>query len=438
MDPDRKPAIYICDDEETNLILFRRALAALDCAVRTFGNGEELFDGIAEFGPPDLILTDVMMPKVNGYQVCERIKSEEHTRIIPIILVTGLNDLKDKVRGLEAGADDFLGKPFHPLELRARVRSLLRVKRLYDEVEQKNSLLNNEKALLEALVRARTAELEALNLGLVSALEKANTLNDTDTGNHIRRVCAYSEVLARGMGLPEETVQRIGRYASLHDVGKVGIPDRVLKKPGKLTPEEFDEMKRHATIGFEILKAANADQVAQNIAWCHHEKFDGTGYPQRLAGEDIPIEARIVTLADVFDALTTRRCYKEAFSEEVSLGIINKDSGTHFDPSLVAIMMENLAAFQDIRVRYADPADGEDAPSAAAPAPSAAAPAPSAAAPAPSAAAPAPSAGAPAPEEPAPARRDLRPAPAPEPVADVSKLTPLRTLHSRGMMAVGI
>lgn len=358
MDSDKKPVIYICDDEENNLVLFRRALAAHDCEVMSFRNGQELFDGIESFGPPDLVLTDVMMPRVNGYQVCETLKAQSHTRTIPIILVTGLNDLKDKVRGLEAGADDFLCKPFHPLELRARVKSLLRIKRLYDEVEHKNLLLSDDKALLEALVRARTAELEELNLSLVTALEKANAMNDTDTGNHIRRVCAYSEVLARGVGLTDEECQRIGRYASLHDVGKVGIPDRILKKPGKLTPEEYEEMKRHAAIGYEILRAANADPIAQNIAWCHHEKYDGTGYPQQLAGEDIPIEARIVTLADVFDALTTRRCYKEAFSEEESLAIIRRDAGAHFDPHLVEVMFVNLEHFQDILVRFADPPDG--------------------------------------------------------------------------------
>lgn len=356
MSPDRKPVIYVCDDEEPNIVLFRRALASQDCEVRSFHNGQELFDGVEAYGPPDLVLTDVMMPRVNGYQVCETLKAQEHTRAVPIILITGLNDLKDKVRGLEAGADDFLCKPFHPLELRARVKSLLRIKRLHDEVEQKNRLLSDEKALLEGLVRARTEELEQLNLGLVTALEKANAMNDTDTGNHIRRVCAFSEVLARGAGLPEEVCQRIGRYASLHDVGKVGIPDRVLKKPGKLTPEEFEEMKRHAVIGYEILKAANADVIAQNIAWCHHEKFDGSGYPQRLAGDDIPIEARIVALADVFDALTTKRCYKDAFTEEHSVGIIVRDSGTHFDPRLVEIMLAHMDAFRDVQTRFADPA----------------------------------------------------------------------------------
>ena len=368
MDAEKKPIIYLCDDEDNNLILFRRALAAHNYEVMSFRNGQELFDGLESFGPPDLILTDVMMPKVNGYQVCEVVKSNPKTKVIPIILVTGLNDLKDKVRGLEAGADDFLSKPFHPLELRARVRSLLRIKKLHDELEAKNSLLNDEKVLLERLVRDRTRELEELNIGLVGALERANELNDTDTGNHIKRVCAYSEVLARALSLPTEMCFRIRRYASLHDVGKVGIPDRILKKPGKLTPEEFDEMKRHAAIGYELLKVANTDPVAQNIAHYHHEKYDGSGYPSGMAGTDIPVEARIVALADVFDALTTKRCYKEAFSEARSLDIIQKDSGRHFDPELVQALLDNLEKFREIHDRYADPTEDE-AEAAPAPAP---------------------------------------------------------------------
>ena len=263
-----------------------------------------------EDGKPDLIITDVRMPGVNGFEVCKRLKADRNASY-PDHLVTGLNEMKDKVRGLEEGADDFLQKPFHPVELRARAKSLLRLKRLHD-------LLENENERLEEVVQARTielaeantrlsgrlkelerahtrleelrTELESLNLGLVTALEKANELNDTDTGNHIRRVCAYSEVLARGYGFPEDTCKRNRMYASLHDVGKVGIADSVLKKPGKFTPEEFEEMKRHTVLGYDLLKAANVDEIACNVALCHHEKFDGSGYPQGLSGKTSPLK----------------------------------------------------------------------------------------------------------------------------------------------------
>jgi putative two-component system response regulator len=312
---------------------------------------------------------------MNGFEVCQKIKQDPKTKNIPIVLVTGLNEMKDKVRGLEEGADDFLQKPFHPVELRARVLSLLRLKRMHD-------MLEDENARLEEQVRLRTLQLqeanerlqlrldeihtaneqleemkinlESVNMGLVTALEKANELNDTDTGNHIRRVCAYSEVLARGYGLPEDFCSRIKLYASLHDVGKVGIADSVLKKPGKFTPEEFEEMKRHTVLGYDLLKAAKADEIACNVALSHHEKYDGSGYPSGLKGEAIPIEARVVALADVWDALTNRRCYKDAFPEARALEIIKSDSGSHFDPNLVDCLVAALDEFRTIRSTYPD------------------------------------------------------------------------------------
>ena len=367
--------IYIADDEAPNLMLVERTLASLRFQTRSFSNGAELIAAIEEEGAPDLVITDVRMPVMNGFEVCQKIKQNPKTQHIPIVLVTGLNEMKDKVRGLEEGADDFLQKPFHPVELRARVLSLLRLKRMHD-------MLEDENARLEEQVRLRTLQLqeanerlqlrlneihvaheqleemkvnlESVNMGLVTALEKANELNDTDTGNHIRRVCAYSEVLARGYGLPEDFCSRIRLYASLHDVGKVGIADSVLKKPGKFTPEEFEEMKRHTVLGYDLLKAAKADEIACNVALCHHEKYDGSGYPNGLEGEAIPIEARVVALADVWDALTNRRCYKDAFPETRAMEIIKRDSGSHFDPQLVNCLFNSLDEFRDIRATYPD------------------------------------------------------------------------------------
>jgi putative two-component system response regulator len=270
------------------------------------------------------------------------------------VLVTGLEDLRDKIRGLEAGADDFLTKPFHPLELRARVGSLMRIKELTDELERKNRLLSDEKLLLEEEVRERTDELEGLTIGVVAALEKANALKDNDTGLHILRVCSYSHVLATQLGVEPGFANRIRRYASLHDVGKVGIPDCILKKQGKLTPEEYDQMKLHTLYGHELLSLVQVDDMARHIALCHHERFDGKGYPHGLSGRDIPLAARIVALADVYDALTTSRCYKAAFPPDEAVRIIHDESGRHFDPDVVAAMDGAMERFHAIRTRYGE------------------------------------------------------------------------------------
>ncbi|MEC8024178.1 MAG: HD domain-containing phosphohydrolase [Myxococcota bacterium] len=351
-----QPTLFIVDDEPNNLMLFRRSVAECNYTVHDFADGHDALEALRQGLCPDLILSDVMMPKVSGYELCERVKAHEDWCKIPLVLVTGLNEIKDKIRGLEAGADDFIHKPFHPLELRARVRSLLRIKQQSDQLEKQNQLLSDSNLLLEQRVRERTAELEDITHGLTAALERANRMNDEDTGNHIKRVCKVSELLAHELGLDSATCLKIGRFASLHDVGKVGIPDAILKKPGRLTPEEWVEMKRHTLYGYEILRLAGSDEVAQNIALCHHEKFDGTGYPYGLVGETIPLEARIVAIADVFDALTSKRVYKEAFSLEKSEDYIRANSGLHFDPAVVDILFKSRDQVIAIKNEYRDTA----------------------------------------------------------------------------------
>lgn len=347
--------VFLVDDEDGNLLLFEKALASLDYTLCKFHDGQEVLDALSRGLLPDLVVLDVMMPRVDGLVLCERMKADPATRMIPIILVTGLEELRDKVRGLEAGADDFLTKPFHPTELRARVRSLMRIKTLHDELDRKNRLLQDEKSHLEALVQERTEELESLTIGIVAALEMANTLRDTDTGLHIKRVCAYSHVLSLQIERDPVFAGKIRRYASLHDVGKVGIPDAILKKDGRLSVAEYEKMKLHTLYGFELLGLARADEMARNIALYHHEHYDGSGYPRGLAGNEIPIEARVVALADVYDALTTRRCYKEAFSAEEAEAVILAERGRHFDPLVVDSMFSVLDDFNSIRERYRDP-----------------------------------------------------------------------------------
>ncbi len=351
----RERVVFLVDDEDRNLVLFQKALSTQGYALHTFTNGADVLVHIERGVLPDLVVTDVMMPGMDGLTLCAALKAHPRTRTVPIVLVTGLEDVRDKVRGLEAGADDFLTKPFHPMELKARVRSLLRIKTLTDELEARNLLLIDEKGLLEERVNERTADLEDLTIGIVAALEKANALKDGDTGHHIRRVCAYAHVVAARVGMDREQAAKVRRYASLHDVGKVGIPDSILKKQGRLTVEEYDVMKQHTLYGYELLGLARADEMARNIALWHHERFDGRGYPHGLKGPDIPLAARIVALADVYDALTSRRCYKEAYSTAEAERIIRDESGGHFDPEIVAAMFGAIDTIHTVRARYADP-----------------------------------------------------------------------------------
>jgi putative two-component system response regulator len=277
---------------------------------------------------PDLVISEVEVPTVGGFELALAIKRDPHLRIIPLVLVTSFYNLDHKLKGFHVGVDDFLYYPFHELELRARVSSLLRLKHFYTR-------LQSEKEHLDELVRKRTRELDRLNLGLISALEGANRLKDSNTGNHIRRVSEYSRVLAEAMGLDGFDAHRIQTYASLHDVGKIGLPDHILKKDGKLTPAEFEEMKKHTVHGYELLRDAGMEEVAQNIALHHHERWDGRGYPHGLRGREIPLEARVVALGDVYDALTTRRSYKEAMPHADAREHILELAGKHFDPHLV-------------------------------------------------------------------------------------------------------
>lgn len=352
---ERSRLVFLVDDEERNLFLFKKALSSQGYDLMTFTDGSEVVARLMSGVVPDLVVTDVMMPRMDGYSLTTILKADPRTRSVPVIMVTGLEDIREKVRGLESGADDFVTKPFHPMELKARVRSLMRIKALHDELEHKNVLLEDEKALLEDQVRERTTELEGLTIGIVAAFEKANAMKDSDTGMHIQRVCSYSHVLALQMGMDRAFSGKIRRYASLHDVGKVGIPDQILKKQGSLTSDEWSEMKRHTVYGYDLLGLACADEMARNIALSHHERWNGSGYPDGLKGDKIPIEARIVALADVYDALTTKRCYKDAFPSEEAERTIREETDAHFDPSVVDAMFGAIGSFNAIREKYADP-----------------------------------------------------------------------------------
>lgn len=295
---------------------------------------------------PDLVLAEVELPPLTGYELCQSVKQDPATRVIPFLLVANSYfDTEAKVKGLGTGADDLLYRPVHPVELRARVRSSLRLKAYVQEIIE-------DRSRFEELVAERTSDIEQLTFGLVAALERANSMNDSDTGLHIKRVSEYSRILSQGLSMEPTVIGQIARYASLHDVGKVGLPDAILKKAGSLNTGEMTEMKSHTVLGHDLLKEARADGMACRIALCHHERFDGNGYPNGMAGYRIPIEARIVALADVFDAMTTRRCYKSALPVGQAIDEVQAESGKHFDPGVVRVFMERNAEFRKVFDKY--------------------------------------------------------------------------------------
>lgn len=336
----------VATGDEDLYAMIARSLVPFGYKVNWANNGKEALDQ-ARAGKADLVVAEPGLGILNGFELCHAMKHDKAAHFVPFLLIVPYFDVDQKIKALQAGVDDFLYWPIHQAELRARIRSLLRVKDFYTRIEHQRDHLHR-------LVKQRTRELDELTIGLVTALEKAASFNDEDTGGHIKRVCHYSRILASSIGVSDALRQKISRYASLHDVGKVGLPDRILKKRGELSPSEREEMKRHTTLGAELLEAAKVEDVGRNIALCHHEKYDGTGYPRGLRAEEIPIEGRVVALADVFDALTTRRCYKQALATELATAIIERESGKAFDPGLVQAFRAQETAFEHVYQSHKD------------------------------------------------------------------------------------
>lgn len=352
---EKAPTILVVDDEDLNLRLIEALLNPQGYNVVLARDGEDALHKVKET-PPDVILLDIMMPRMNGFEVARKLREDEATRVVPIVMVTALQDVEDRVRALEVGADDFLTKPVDRMELRARVSSLLKVKAYNDH-------MRNYQQELEREVKKRTEELRhayemitTASLETIHRLSKAAEFKDEDTGAHIQRMSNYSATIARKIGLHETTVERILYAAPMHDVGKIGIPDHILLKPGKLTADEWNVMRQHTTIGSAILEGSEEGfiKLAEVIALTHHEKWDGTGYPRGLKGNDIPLVGRIVAIADVFDALMSKRPYKEPFTLEKSLDIIKEGRGGHFDPAVVDAFLESLDDILVIKDRYKD------------------------------------------------------------------------------------
>jgi putative two-component system response regulator len=334
---DKKAKILVVDDEDRNLRLMELLLTSFGYDVFTASNGEEALEKAHDI-PPDVILLDIMMPKIDGFEVAKQLKKEEETKIIPIVMVTALNEVEDRVKALETGADDFLNKPVDKTELRARVQSLLRVKAYNDHMRNYQKELEAEVVKRTIQLRQALKKLKEVSLESICHLCRAAEYKDENTGDHIKRMSYYTSAVARKMGLNKQMAENLLYTAPMHDAGKIGIPDHILLKPGKLNNKEWEIMKQHTIIGAQILAGSGAKfiKLAQTIALTHHEKWDGSGYPKGLKGSKIPLVGRIAAIADVFDALTSRRPYRvKPFSLEEAFDYIKMERGRHFDPKVV-------------------------------------------------------------------------------------------------------
>jgi putative two-component system response regulator len=347
--------ILVVDDDERFRRILEARLAAMGHEVILATDGE---DGLAKAQGvgPDLILLDVMMPVLNGYETALRLKSSLDTSHIPIVMVTALNEIQDRVRALEAGADDFLTKPVDGSELKARVQSLLKVKAYNDHMRHYQEELEAAVANKTDALRAVLQRLEAASLDTIYRLSRAAEYRDSDTGAHIERVSHYAAAVARQMGQSHEFAQMLLYAAPMHDVGKIAIPDRILLKPGKLSPDEWQIMQKHAEIGAAILSNSDSEllQMAETIAWTHHEKWDGTGYPRGLREEAIPLVGRITAVVDVFDALCSKRPYRQPLLMDRPLEIIRDARRQHFDPWVVDAFLAVKDEFLAIKERFSD------------------------------------------------------------------------------------
>ena len=357
-----KHTVLIVDDDAHNLTMLAALLKPL-YKVRAATSGEKALRIASEADPPDLILLDVMMPGMDGYQTFKILRTEPASRDIPVIFVTALSEAEEELRGLELGAVDYLAKPIVPAIALARIRNQLDMKRVHDWLKDKNAFLETE-------IDRRMAENDLIQLVSVRALAHLAETRDPETGNHILRTQGYVQALARRLQehprfatiLTDQYINLLTRSAPLHDIGKVGIPDAILLKPGKLNPDEWSIMKTHAKMGADAIELAERDaeqeveflKLAKEIAHWHHEKWDGSGYPDGLAGEAIPVSARLMALADVFDAIISARVYKAPISFDKARRIIAKGRGSHFDPDVADAFIAGFGDFTAIADTYRD------------------------------------------------------------------------------------
>lgn len=336
-----KQVVLVVDDVPSNIDVLSEILRPA-YQVKVVTNGVMALKIAMGPQPPDLILLDIMMPEMDGYEVCRQLKANPATCHIPVIFVSAMDEVNDETKGFELGAVDYITKPVSPSIVKARVKTHL--------------ALFDQNRILEKKVKERTAEIHDTRLQIIHCLGAASEYRDEETGTHISRMSQYSRVIALSAGMSQEEGELLLQAAPMHDVGKIGIPDRILLKPGKLDAQEWEIMKTHTTIGAKIIGNHPSEllTLAAQVALTHHEKWDGTGYPYGLKGEEIPVHGRIVMLADVFDALTSDRPYKKAWSEEAAIEEITRMSGQHFDPQLVLAFMNALPEILAIKKRVGE------------------------------------------------------------------------------------
>lgn len=314
MEADRRPRILIADDNEVNINLLQAQLSTQNYDIETARDGQEALDALGR-AMPDLILLDIMMPKVDGYEVCRRVKSDLQSTFVPIIMLTALSDMSDKIKALEMGADDFLTKPFNQLELRTRVKSLLRIKQLYDELEDSTAVIASMILALEA--------------------------KDEYTRGHSERVSKLAVKLGRKVGLDDKTLKILERAGLLHDIGKIGMSETILHKQGKLTDEEVTQIKLHPALGYKILQPLKSMAPLLKIVRSYHERCDGKGYPDGLTRDQIPVEARVLAVADAYDSITSTRPYRQGVAPAEGLKRLASQVGTgQFDDDIVQSFIE--------------------------------------------------------------------------------------------------
>ena len=342
MDLPAKPTLLVVDDLAVNIDVLTdilndhyRIIAAL--------SGEAALKICQRSPQPDLVLLDVNMPGMSGYQLCAELQKNTLTAHLPVIFVTTNSSVEDEQRGFELGAVDYIAKPVSPPLVRARVKNHI--------------ALHNQSRHLEQLVQQRTEELNDTRLEIIRRLGLAAEFKDVGTGMHIIRMSWYSRIIAEQAGMSPEWCELLYNAAPMHDIGKIGIPDKILLKPAKLDAQEWETMRRHSEFGAQIIGDHDSPilVLAKEIALHHHEKWDGSGYPYGLKGEQIPLSARIVALADVCDALASKRPYKEAWDQQAVVDYVTDQAGKHFDPDLVPHLLEALPRFEEIQQRYQDP-----------------------------------------------------------------------------------
>jgi putative two-component system response regulator len=351
--------ILVVDDTKVNIEILVEILGnQYEVSVATGGHSGIQMSNMFDY---DLILLDIMMPEIDGYTVLEALKANAKTEKIPVILISALSDVKNKTKGFRLGAVDYIVKPFNAEEVLARVNTHLSLRLAQMAVEEQNELL-------EKRVYERTQEIALIQQATMMSFATLAEFRDMETGAHIKRIKEYTRIIAKGLmktskfsSINNKYIEMLVQSCPLHDIGKVGVPDAILLKNGSLTPDEYESMKKHTVFGKLAIEAVENDMgilpflhLAKEIAYTHHEKWDGSGYPQGLIGEQIPLSGRIVALADVFDGLVSRRVYKPPFTLSVAVGIILEGKGSHFDPVIVDVFIEHLEMIRLMGIQQAD------------------------------------------------------------------------------------